>query len=469
MIGGSRAAAVLALAGMLVLGAAAPAAALSEPDRLWLVGENAYRDGLHGVARTVLERLIERHPADPKVPEATLLLGKVRLAEGAADKAVELFRRAQGLVPPPGRPEEARFWEAEALFRLRRFDDARAVYARVLADAPTSPLVPDALYGLGWSQLELGRRDPAVAAFRQLIEAHPGHATVPSATVYLGRLLVELKRYPEAIGLLRAFPDRHADHKLVPDARYLLAFARVSSGEVTEGLAELRAFVAAYPRHELAGRARRVAVDTLLREGRKSELLTEYQTAMAERPRTAERLYDAGFIATRLARPADATQAWTALRTDFPQHPLAARASLELAQAAYGKSSFKDAVTLARGATRSDEEHVRASALLLIGESELKLKRYPAAQEAFEAAVAAPGQDAALRYRALAGSGLAMEEQRQWTKALRYYDEVAKDCPDKELRAWARGRRAAVETQLKGDKGDAKPERGKPAAPKKKS
>jgi len=94
---------------------------------------------------------------------------------------------------------------------------------------------------------------------------------------------------------------------------------------------------------------------------------------------------------------------------------------------------------------------VRASALLLIGESELKLKHYPAAQEAFEGAAAAPGQDAALRFRALAGSGLAMEEQRQWSKALRYYDEVARDCPDKELKAWARSRRAAVATQVKGD------------------
>jgi TolA-binding protein len=443
----------VALAGVVLL-AAGRAGAVSEPERLWLVGESAFRDGLHGLARTVLERLIERFPAEAKVPEATLLLGKVRLAEGAADKALELFRRAQGLVPPPGRPEEARFWEAEALFRLRRFDEARAAYARVIADAPTSPVAPDAFYGLGWSHLELGRRDPAVSAFRQLIETFPGHATVPSATVYLARLLVELKRYPEAIGLLRAFPERHADHKLVPDARYLLAFARVSSGEVTEGLGELRAFIAAHPRHELAARARRVVVDTLLREGRKPELVAEYQAAMAERPRTAERLYDAGFIATRLARQTEASQAWTALRTDFPQHPLAARASLELAQAEYGRGRFKEAVTLAKGAIRSDEDGVRASALLLTGESELKLKRYPAAQEAFEGAAAAPGQDAALRFRALAGSGLAMEEQRQWTKALRYYDEVAKDCPDKELRAWARGRRTAVAAQLKGDKKD---------------
>jgi TolA-binding protein len=440
---------LVAAAAGAVLGGAAPAAAVPEPDRLWLVGERAFQDGLYGLARSVLERLLERHPAAPRVPEATLLLGQTLLAEGAAERALELFRRAQAFTPPPGRPEEPRFWEAEALFRLKRFEDARAAYARVAADGAGSPLAPEALYGLGWASLELKRREAAVTAFRQLVERHPDHAKVPSASAQLGRLLVDLKRYPEAIALLRSFPERYPEHALIPDVRYLLAVARVQGGEADQGLEDLRAFVAAFPRHELAARARRLVVDTLVREGKKADLLAEYKAAMAERPRTAERLYDAGFIATRLARAREAEQAWAALRADFPDHPLAARASLELAQAAFGRGAFKDAATLGRGAARSEEEAVRASALLLVGESELKLKRYAAAHEAFEAAAAAPGQDATLRFRALAGSGLAMEEQRQWARALRYYDEVARDSPDRELRAWARARRADVAGRLK--------------------
>src|SRR5262245_20188732 len=105
---GRRVLCVLVLTASVVL-AGTPATAVSEPDRLWLVAERAFADGLYGLARTMLERLIERHPGDPRVPDATLLLGKVRLAEGAFDKALEVFRRAQGLTPPPGRPEEARF------------------------------------------------------------------------------------------------------------------------------------------------------------------------------------------------------------------------------------------------------------------------------------------------------------------------------------------------------------------------
>jgi hypothetical protein len=80
----------------------------------------------------------------------------------------------------------------------------------------------------------------------------------------------------------------------------------------------------------------------------------------------------------------------------------------------------------------------------------LKLKRPGPAHQAFQAAVEAAGaQDSATRFRALAGSGLALEEQGKLADSLRYYDQVAADAPDKELRAWAKARRAAVAAQLK--------------------
>jgi len=155
----------------------------------------------------------------------------------------------------------------------------------------------------------------------------------------------------------------------------------------------LRTFVAAYPGHELASPARRAVVDTYLKQGKKAELTEEYKKLMAQSPAAADALYDAGVIAQRLGRGRDANAAWARLRKEFPEHALSARASLDLAQAAFGKNAFKDAATLARVASKSSEEPVRAEALVLLGESELKLRRYTAALQAFQTAAAAPGQD----------------------------------------------------------------------------
>jgi len=441
----------------LLLGMPRAAAALDEPGRLWLVAQRAFEDRLNGVARISLERLVERYPSDSRYGDALLLLGKVRFAEGQLEPALASFRQARALTPPPGEPEEARFWEAETLFRLGRYDVARGAYEGVVSANAASKFAPDSLYGLGWSELELKHRDAAINAFRQLVSTYPDHATVPSATYYLARTLVDAKRYDEAMGLLRGYPERYPNSKHIPEALYLQGYARITAGERNEGIADLRAFVAKYPQHELANQARRTVVDRLLKDGRKDELAEEYKLLMAQEPRTAESLYDAGFIATRLNRPKDSEAAWAALRKEFPDHPLAARASLDLAQGAFGRGSFKEAATLARGAAKSDDTGIRAQAQLLLGESELKQKRASPALQAFRAAAEAGSDDPAVRYRALAGAGLALEEQGKLSEAVRYYDQVAADCPDKELRAWARTRKTAVAAQLKPQPAPEKP------------
>ncbi len=433
-----------------VLSGPAPAAvAMEESDRLWTVGEHAFQDGLYPLARRALERLIERYPREERIPDATLLLGKARFSQKAFPAALEAFRQAESFSPAPGRPGEARFWEAETLFRMDRYSEARDAYDQVLGETPPSPFVPDALYGRAWCNRELKFPDLAVADFRRLLADHPEHGTAASATFYLARTLVELKRPEEAVPFLQSFQSKYPGHTLLPAARYTLAQALLDSGESNEGLAELRAFVAAYPDHELAPQARRRVADTVLRKGSKSELAEEYKQLMAQSAPKAEALYDAGVIASRLGRGRDAETAWARLRKDFPDHPLAPRAALDLALAAFSRNGFKDAAALAQAASKSGDGAVRGEGFLLLGESELRLKRYPAALQAFQSALEGGELASGLRFRALAGSGLALEEQQKWAQAARYYDEVAAGSPDKTLRAWAKERRAAVAAKLK--------------------
>jgi TolA-binding protein len=422
---------------------------MDEPDRLWLVGEQGFQDKLYAVSGRMLQRLIDGYPNDRRVPEATLLLGKARFAQKAFPGALESFKRAEGFSPGPGRPGEARFWEAEALFRLTRYTDARDTYTQVLNDAPGSPLAPDAYYGRAWSNRELKRRDSAVADFRRLLSDYPDSAVAPSATVYLARTLVDMKHPDEAVTLLEAFQTKYPDHAMLPVARYTLGVALIESGQRKEGMAALRAFVASYPDHELAAQARRQVADTVVRQGSKGDLGDEYKRLTKQPPATAESLYEAGVVASRLGKTRDAETAWTRLRKDFPDSPLASRAALDLAQAAFGRSAFKEAAALSQAASKSTDDAVRSEASLLLGESELHLKHYPAALQAFQSTLGREGLDPALRYRALAGSGLASEEQQKWAQAARYYDEVAAKSPDKTLRAWAKERRAAIAPKLK--------------------
>ena len=385
---------------LLLLSLVSPAAAIEEADRLWLVGERAFADGLYAASRRSLERFVAQYPKDTRLPEAVLLLGKARLQTGDLEAALEAFKRAQTLTPPPGRPQEARFWEAETLFRLKRFADARPAYDDVLRADAAGPLSADALYGRSWSDLELKHAEAAVAGFRDLLSAFPDHALAPSATLQAARTLADLKKTSEAVALLADFKKKFPNSPLVADAMFWSGYLKsTGSSDPRTGVAELRAFLSAYPNHAQAPTARK-AID------------------------------QADAQSTR-------------------------RTALDQANAAFKQKNWKSAVTYATVAAKSDEDAVRSEAWLLVGESELKQKRFAAAAKAFEAVGAVSEIEGSVRFRALAGLGLAREEQDEWKAALTAYEAVANRSPDPTLRDWARERVTAVKARVA----------NKPAAP----
>ncbi len=464
-----RAPRILAGIALLLASLVSPATALEEADRLWLVGERAFADGLFSVSRRALERFVAQYPKDSRAGEATLLLGKSRLQGGDAPAALDAFKRAQTLTPPPGRPNEARFWEAETLFRLKRFTEARAAYDAVLMTDAAGPMAPDAFYGRAWSDMELSRPEAAVSGFREMLAAFPDHALAPSAAVQAARMLVDLKRSTEALSVLADFPKKYPTSPLLPDAQFWSGWIKATNGsESRAGLAELRAFVAANPNHAQAPAARQLIAQTLGRAGDRDEKLDAYKMFMEQKPPTADALYNAAKIAKDLSRPRDQEAAWKRLSTEFPDHPLTRKVALDASKDAFKEKSWKSAVTYATQATQSDDDAVRAEAWLLVGESELKQKHFAPAAKAFEAVGAVADVDAEVRFRALAGLGLAREEQQEWKAALAAYEAVANRSPDTTLRNWARERANAVKTRIAQSTPKPAPKPAQPSSPAKK-
>jgi TolA-binding protein/predicted negative regulator of RcsB-dependent stress response len=441
----------LSLSAFVLLGTVlvvSPSFALEEADRLWLVGERAFADTLYPIARRALERFVTLYPSDPRTADATLMLARTRLALNDPAAALEAFRRAQTFVPMPGQPLEARFWEAETLFRLKRYGEARVAYDDVVRTNAASPLAPDALYGYAWSELELKRPEPAVTAFRDLLVTWPDHALAPSATLHLARALIDLKKPIEAQSLLAPFPTKYPSSRLVPDAQYLLGWLKTTTGDPRGALADLEVFVAANPSHERAPEARRLIMRLLGKYGDRQQLATAYTALMAQEPPLAEDLYAAAKIADQLGRPKDQDAAWKKLRAQFPEDPATRRLALDMASSAFKQKNWKDASALAQIAAQSNEDGVKSEAWLLSGEAELQLKRFGPAVKAFDAVGDVTGVEAGVRYRALAGLGLAREQQEEWRAALKAYESVASRSPDPTLRDWARQRVTAVKARL---------------------
>jgi tetratricopeptide (TPR) repeat protein len=333
------------------------------------------------------------------------------------------------------------------LFRLKRYPEARAAYDDVVRQNAASPFAADAVYGLAWSELESKRPEPAVAAFREFLSAWPEHALASAATFQLARALIELKRPDEALPVIAGFVAKYPSAPQRADAHYLLGWLKATTGDARGALADLRAFVAAYPTHDQVPAARKLIAQTVAKYGDREELQDAYKALMEQQPATPEALYEAAGIAVRLARRPDQEAAWTKLRAQFPEHALTRRLALDLAAAAFKQKSWKDAAAFAQVAAESDEKALKSEGWLLTGESELKLKRFAPAAKAFEAVGAIPDVEADVRFRALAGLGLAREEQKEWQAALAAYDAVVKRSPDSTLRDWARQRVTEVKAR----------------------
>jgi TolA-binding protein len=461
-----RLAMVTLLAALLVLAVAiAPAAALDEADRLFLVGERALADRFYPVARRALERFVTQFPNDARVPKALLMLGKARLAVGDSQSALDALQRAAGALTTPADQLEAKFWQAEALVRLKRLAEARSAYDEVIRADATSPLAANAQYGIGWIDMELKRPESAVTALRELLNTSPQHDQAPPASLLLARALIELKRFGEAQPVLSGFATKYPASSLIPDAQFLLGWVKVHDGDPQGGLTDLRAFVAANPKHAQVKDAQGLIAKVAGQHGSRAQKQEAY-TAFMQDPVSAEGLVSAAAIAKELGRAKEADAAWRKLRSEFPDHPETRRMALEHAAAAFKQKNYKDAATLGQSAAQSSESRVRAEALLIVGESELKLERFPQAAKAFEGVGAVSDVEAGARDRALAGLGLAREKQKDWKAALAAYEVVASRSRDATLRDWARERAAAMKTQLKSnDAPPASPKRTEPGKP----
>ena len=460
--------AALALA-LLLPPAVLPVSAIEEADRLFLVGEKAMADRFYPVARRALERFVAQYSNDARQPRALLMLGQARLRLNDPESALEALARAQGSLKVAAELQEAKFWQAEAQFRLKRYTEARAAYDDIVRNDAAGPLAPDALFGYGWSELELKRPEPAATAFRDFLTTWPEHPQAAAATVQLARALVEGKKVSEALPLLTDFKTKYPNSKLIPDAQYLLGYIKYNNGDRQGGIQDLSDFVKANPNHPEASAARQILAAGLAKYGNRSQRLDAYNAFMSQDPPTAEGYYEAAKIAEGLGLRKEHDEAWKKLRTGFPEDERTRMMARDFASSAFKQKNWKDAVTLGTLAAQSDDETVKADGWLLVGEAELKQKRFAQAAKAFESVGAIKDVEVSNKFRALAGLGLAREELKEYKPALNAYETVAKQSPDATLRSWAQERAAAVRplaTKANGGNGsNGGPKKSEPAKP----
>lgn len=445
---------------ILAISLAAPprvSGAAKEEDRLFLVGSQAFADGLWDLSSRFLERFLDRSPADPRAPDARILLGKALMALGKPDQALNHFRRVD---PGAGeRVPEAFFWQGEALFKLKRFNEAQGAYESLLAYSPGHPLAEEARYALAWSLMEQGKNPEAAEAFRQVLKAAPEGKHSPSAAYYLAREYVLQKRWDEAQAILSSYPSRFPKSEWVVDARYLSGWVALQQGSASVAISGFREFLRYHKDSALAPQAQILLAQTLAQQGQAKDAMAEYRAFVQSYPKdpaVPRALFGEGAMALEIGRVGDAESAWRRLRQGFPSDPLGDQASLRLAAYRFGKGQYRAALAEASRAADARDPAVATEAHRLAGESYLKLNSPRQAVGELKQALQGAPREEPERYRILSQLGLAHETLKEWAEAVRAYGSVVEEAHDAELVEWARQRLASVKAKQTPPKSPAK-------------
>ena len=244
------------------------AAAVPEADRLWTVGVQAFDDGLYDVTYRELGRFLKAaKPDDPRRGDAAVLRGKAAFALRRFPDALTEFRAAEGLPLRAFAVGEPVFWQAEMLFRLRRFDQARERYTQFLRVSPDSPYAVDALYGRGFSRAGAGAAGRGHRDVRPAAGASDAGGGGASAAYAAARELVRAKRWDEALAILGPYASRFPQSPFLIETQYLSGVAQLETGRGPEGVRTLEQFVARQPRTSCRPRPR-APRPRRMREGR---------------------------------------------------------------------------------------------------------------------------------------------------------------------------------------------------------
>ena len=119
--------------------------------------------------------------------------------------------------------ETKAFDSAQALLQSGKYKDAFDAFDKFLQTYSNSKQVPNAQYGLGFSQFSLKNYKAAIATHQKLISQFPDSAKAPDALFNIANCQIQLSDIEGAKKSLRDLITQHPASDLVPNAKRRLA------------------------------------------------------------------------------------------------------------------------------------------------------------------------------------------------------------------------------------------------------
>jgi TolA-binding protein len=179
--------------------------------------------------------------------QSAVCLFKLKKFKEAAAKFSALIEQ----YPQHPKLTEAKFYQAEAEYRLGNFDAATRFYQESFESSGTTKK-EESLYGIAWSLFKQGKFQQAIESFERFLVSYPKGKFAFDARVRLGDSYFFQKEYKKAIGSYRAVIRLYPDSSSIDYAYYQLGQSCFKDGDNTEAFHVFDGLIKALPQSQLA-------------------------------------------------------------------------------------------------------------------------------------------------------------------------------------------------------------------------
>ena len=181
---------------------------------------------VHGQGRVaeagkLLDRLLERSPAEALAVSAKLQRGRAWFDQQRYDAALKLFEEVR--EKGADLADDAAYWAAKCMLRQGNFDEAARRLSRATEEYPQSNLLPEMHYDRIVALTRLEDDTAAAKAVESFRQRFPKHTLVADALHLAALISHRQKGYDESLEHCRRFLGRYPEHALAPKVRFLAA------------------------------------------------------------------------------------------------------------------------------------------------------------------------------------------------------------------------------------------------------
>ncbi|MCK4417968.1 MAG: tetratricopeptide repeat protein [Candidatus Latescibacteria bacterium] len=179
-------------------------------------------------------KLLVFHPKSKWVDDSLLLLGKAFYQKGDYPQAARKFAELEVNYPQSEFLEEARYWQAVCLWKMKSYAEATEIFQRIAAQ--NSRFSVDALLASAQMAIEQRLYSKAVETLQKAEQKVSDQKELAQIFYWTGESHLALKQYPQAIKAFRQAIQIHSDPETEFKTRFKIGQCLEESGQTQQAL-----------------------------------------------------------------------------------------------------------------------------------------------------------------------------------------------------------------------------------------